>query len=398
MKIKTQKIEEVLSRGVDEIINKQHLEKTLKSGKKLRIKFGIDPTGSELHLGHSVPFRKLRQFQDLGHKIIFLIGDYTATIGDPSGRSEARKPLTEKQIKNNMKNYISQAGKILNIKKVEIRYNSEWYKKKGALFLLDLTSRFTIARVMERDDFKKRIKEDVDISVLEILYPLMQGYDSVELKVDVEIGGRDQKFNFLMGRKVQKRYGQPKQDIIMVPLLEGTDGVRKMSKSYNNYIGLAEDSLKMYGKIMSIPDGVMWKYFRLLTNISVKEIEDMKNKVFPLGILSPKDIKARLAREIVTMYHSKKEAEKAEKEFNKVFKEKKLPTEIPEIKINRKKINILDLLVKTKLVSSKAEAKRLIEQKGVKINNKVQKNWKAIIEIKKGLIIQKGKRKFVKIT
>jgi len=398
MKIKTQKIEELLTRGVDEVINRQHLEKRLKSGEKLRVKFGIDPTGSELHLGHSVPFRKLRQFQNLGHKVIFLIGDYTATIGDPSGRSEARKPLAEKQIKNNMKSYINQAGKILNIKKVEIRYNSEWYKKKGALFLLDLTSRFTIARVMERDDFKKRMKEDVDISVLEILYPLMQGYDSVELKADVEIGGRDQKFNFLMGRKVQKRYEQSKQDIIMVPLLEGTDGVRKMSKSYNNYIGLTEDSLKMYGKIMSIPDGVMWKYFRLLTNISVKEIKDMQNKVFPLGILSPKDVKARLAREIVTMYHSKKEAEKAEKEFNRVFKEKRLPTKIPEIKINRKKIDILDLLVKTELVSSKSDAKRLILQGGVKINKKVQEDWKAVVEIKKGLIVQVGKRRFAKIN
>lgn len=397
-KNKSQKIKELLTRGVDEIIDKQHLEKRLKSGGKLRVKFGIDPTGSELHLGHSVPFRKLKQFQELGHKIIFLIGDFTAMIGDPSGRAEARKALTENQIKHNMKNYISQAGKILNIKKVEIRYNSEWYKKKGASFLFDLTSRFTIARVIERDDFKKRIKEDVDISVLEILYPLMQGYDSVELKADVEIGGRDQKFNLLMGRKVQKRYGQSKQDIIMVPLLEGTDGVRKMSKSYNNYIGLTEDPLKMYGKIMSIPDGVMWKYFRLLTNISAEEIKDIQNKAFPLGILSPKDAKARLAREVVTMYYSRKAAQEAEKEFKRIFKEKKLPTKIPEIKIKKKKLNILDLLVKTKLASSKAEAKRLILQKGVKINSKVQKDWKAIIEIKKGLIVQKGKRHFAKIN
>jgi len=399
MKIKDDnKIEELLTRGVDEIINEEHLKKRLKSGKKLRVKFGIDPTGSALHLGHSVPFRKLKQFQDLGHKVIFLIGDYTAMIGDPSGRSEARKVITEKQVKNNMKDYINQAGKILNIKKVEIRHNSEWYKKKGALFLFELTSRFTMARVMERDDFKKRIKEDVDISVLEILYPLMQGYDSVELKADVEIGGRDQKFNLLMGRKVQKKYGCSEQDIITVPLLEGMDGVRKMSKSYNNYIGLAEDSLKMYGKIMSIPDGVMWKYFRLLTNISVKEIEDMQNKVFPLGILSPKDAKVKLAKEIVAMYHGKKEAERAEQEFNKIFKEKKLPTDIPEIKIKESKLNILDLLVKTKLASSKSEARRLVDQKAVKINTEVKNDWKAIIEIKKGLIIQVGRRRFVKLN
>lgn len=398
------KIEELLSRGVDEIIDEEHLKKSLRSGKKLRVKFGIDPTGSDLHLGHSVPLRKLKQFQDLGHKVIFLIGDYTAMIGDPSGRSETRKIITEKQVKNNMKDYINQASKVLNIKKIEIRHNSEWYKKKGALFLFELTSRFTVARVMERDDFKKRIKEDVDISILEILYPLMQGYDSVELKADVEIGGRDQKFNLLMGRKVQKKYGHPEQDIITVPLLEGIDGVRKMSKSYNNYIGLTEDPLKMYGKTMSIPDGVMWKYFRLLTNISVKEIEDMQNKVFPLGILSPKDAKVKLAKEIVTIYHSEKEAERAEKEFNKIFKKKELPTEIPKVKIKGlprfqrgAKLAILDLLAGAKLASSKSEAKRLILQGGVKIDGEIQKDWQKVVEIKKGQVVQVGKRKFVKL-
>lgn len=399
MKIKDDnKIEELLVRGVDEIINEEHLKKRLRSGEKLRVKFGIDPTGSDLHLGHSVPLRKLKQFQDLGHKVIFLIGDYTATIGDPSGRSETRKVITEKQVKNNMKDYIDQASKILNIRKIEVRYNSEWYEKKGALFLFELTSRFTMARVMERDDFKKRIKEDVDISVLEILYPLIQGYDSVELKADVEIGGRDQKFNLLMGRKVQKRYGQPEQDIITVPLLEGTDGVRKMSKSYDNYIGLAENPLKMYGKIMSIPDGVMWKYFRLLTNIPFGEIEDMQNKVFPLAMLSPKDAKMRLAKEIVVMYHGKEKAEEAEKEFNKIFKEKKLPSDIPKIKIKESKLNILDLLVQAKLTSSKSEARRLVEQNAVEIDSKIQNNWRTIITIKSGLIIQVGKRRFAKIA
>jgi len=396
MDIKTQKIEELLTRGVDEVINKNHLEKRLKSREKLRVKFGIDPTGSELHLGHFVPFRKLRQFQDLGHKVIFLIGDFTARIGDPSGRIERRKPLSEKQIKENMKDYVKQAAKILDIKKVEIRYNSEWYGKKGALFLFDLTSRFTIARVMERDDFKRRIKEDVDISVLEIIYPLMQGYDSVELRADVEIGGRDQKFNLLMGRKVQKKYGCAQQDIITVPLLEGTDGVRKMSKSYKNYIGLTEPPEKMYGKIMSIPDELIWKYFNLLTDISLKEIENMRQKIYTVSLL-PKDIKVRLAKEIVSMYYSKKEASAAEKEFEKVFKKKGLPTKIPEVKIKEQKLSILDLLFKTKLASSKSEAKRLILQKGVKIDGKIQDDWQAIIEIKKGLIIQVGKRKFTKL-
>jgi len=395
-KNKSQKIEQLLNRGVDEVINKKHLEKRLKSGEKLRVKFGIDPTAPELHLGHSIPLRKLKQFQDLGHKVIFLIGDFTAKIGDPSGRMERRKPLSEKQIKNNMKDYVKQTSKVLDIKKVEIRYNSEWYKKKKADFLMDLTSRFTYARVIERDDFKRRIKEDIDVSMLELIYPLLQGYDSVELEADVEIGGRDQKFNLLMGRKVQKKYGQPQQDIVTVPLLEGTDGIRKMSKSYRNYIGLIEPPEKMYGKIMSIPDSIIWKYFNLLTDISLKKIEDMREKV-NMRLLSSKDLKARLAKEVVSFYHSKKAAQEAGKEFKRIFKEKKLPTKIPEIRIKGKKINILDLLIKTKLVSSKSEAKRLILQKGVKIDGKVQKDWKVIIEIKKGTIIQVGKRKFARI-
>jgi len=397
LKTKAQKIEEVLTKGIDEIIDEKHLEGSLKSGKKLRVKFGIDPTGSDLHLGHSVPLRKLKQFQDLGHKVILLVGDHTATIGDPSGRSATRPPLSSKQIKANMKDYISQAGKILDMKKVEVRYNNEWYKKKGVMFLCELTSKFTIARIMERDDFKKRIKDDIDISMLEILYPLLQGYDSVELKADVEIGGRDQKFNLLMGRKVQKRYDQKKQDIVMVPLLEGTDGVQKMSKSYNNYIGLTEKPSEMYGKIMSIPDAIVWKYFKLLTDLSLKEVESIKIKLFPHGKLTRKDIKIMLAKEILKMYHGEKEAKKAEKEFNKVFKNKGLPTDIPGIKIKEKELGVLDLLMKTKQVSSKADARRLVEQGAVKIDNVIEKNWQAKIKTKSGLIIQIGKRRFVKI-
>lgn len=396
IKDKNQKIKELLTKGVDEVINKNHLEKRLKAGEKLRVKFGIDPTSPDLHLGHSIPLRKLRQFQDLGHKVIFLIGDFTAIIGDPSGRMEGRKPLSEEQIKDNMKDYIDQSSKVLNIRKVEIRYNGEWYKKKGAMFLMDLTSRFTFARVIERDDFKRRIKEDIDISMLELIYPLLQGYDSVELKADVEIGGRDQKFNLLMGRKVQKKYGYPQQDIITVPLLEGTDGIRKMSKSYDNYIGLTEPPQKMYGKIMSIPDELIWKYFNLLTDISLKEIEKIKQKRY-INLVSPKDVKAKLAREIVKLYHGEKAAQGAEKEFERIFKEKKLPTRISEVKIKEPKLSILDLLTKTKLTESKSEAKRLILQKGVKINGKIQEDWQTMIEIKKGLIVQVGKRKFVKL-
>ncbi|MEK7519205.1 MAG: tyrosine--tRNA ligase, partial [Patescibacteria group bacterium] len=274
-----EKIEEVLTKGVEEVILKDRLEKRLKSKEKLRVKFGIDPTAPDLHLGHSVVLRKLKQFQDIGHKIIFLIGDFTATIGDPSDRSSTRSVLTKSQVKINMKDYIKQAGKILDIKKIEIRHNNEWYSKKGSDFFMDLTSRFTYARLIERDDFRKRIEKNTDISIQELIYPLLQGYDSVALRADLEIGGTDQKFNLLMGRKVQKKYNVPQQDIMTIPLLLGTDGVNKMSKSLGNYISLQEISSKMYGKIMSIPDTVIWHYLQLLTDFPIKEIERMKKEV-----------------------------------------------------------------------------------------------------------------------
>ncbi len=397
MKVNTQKVKELLNRGVEEIISKSHLSKRLKSGEKLRVKFGIDPTAPDLHLGHFVLLRKLRQFQDLGHKVVFLIGDFTAKIGDPSGRMETRKPLTDKEIKEDMKDYVEQASKVLDMKKVEIRHNSEWYKKKRAMFLMDLASRFTFARVAERDDFKKRLKEGLDVGMLELIYPLLQGYDSVELKADVEVGGRDQKFNLLMGRKVQKRYGQLKQDVITTPLLEGTDGVRKMSKSYGNYISLTASPSEMFGQIMSISDNLIWKYFNLLTDIPEKQIENLKEKVLYKKKISPKEAKAQLSREVVAGFYGKKEAEKAEKEFNKVFKDKEIPEDVPEFKIKEKKIPILDLLVKTDLASSKSEAKRVIEQGGVKINGEVQKDWKKEIEIERGMIIKVGKRRFAKV-
>lgn len=394
--MKRNTLEEILTTGVDEIINKKHMEERLKRGEKLRIKYGIDPTSPDLHLGHSVVFRKLRQFQELGHKVIFLIGDFTATIGDPSGRTEARKLLTKQQIKKNMKDYVSQAAKVLDMKKVEIRYNSEWYEKRGIQFLLQLTSLFTYARVIERDDFKRRIKEDIDVSVLELLYPLLQGYDSVELKADAEIGGRDQKFNLLMGRKVQKKYGQKQQDIIMIPLLEGTDGVRKMSKSYGNYIAINDSPKEMYGKLMSIPDELIWKYLVLLTAISKKEIEELKEQK-QRSLVSPIDIKIRLAKEVVSFYHGKEKAQKAEKEFKRVFVNKEVPSDISEKFIGEIDIPITKLLVITDTASSLSEARRLVEQKGIKIDNKVKEDWKEVISTKKGMIIQRGKKTFRKI-
>ncbi len=389
------KIEDVLTRGVDEVIDKDSLKIKLLSGKQLRVKFGIDPTAPDLHLGHSVPLRKLRQFQELGHKVVFLIGDFTASIGDPSGRSTTRKSLTAGDIKRNMRDYIKQAGKILDLKKVEIRYNSEWYKKNSVPLFLELTSQFTYARLIERDDFQKRIKEDIDISMLEMLYPLLQGYDSFKLKADIEIGGRDQKFNLLMGRKVQRKFGQNEQDIITLPLVEGTDGVKKMSKSYGNYIGLSEAPADMFGKVMSIPDKLIMKYFLCLTDVSSQEINDMRN-----GQNNPRDNKARLAREIVSLYYGAKVAQTAEREFEKIFRNKELPTDVPTFKATKDKYQILDLLADSKMSSSKGEAQRLVTGGGVEIQigedkRKVQ-DWREEVEVKDQMIIRVG-RKFIRI-
>ena len=393
---KEEKIKEILTRGVEEIIERPSLEKKLRSGKKLRVKLGIDPTGSELHLGHASVLRKLKQFQDLDHEIIFLIGDFTAKIGDPSGRKEERKPLTSKDIKQNMKDYVRQAGKILNIKKTQIRYNSEWYEKKDTSFLFELSSRFTVARVLERDDFQERMKEKKEISVLEILYPLFQGYDSVALEADIELGASDQKFNLLMARRVQKRYGQEEQDILTVPLLEGLDGQRKMSKSYNNYIAIEERSNEMYAKIMSLPDNLMWKYFELLTELSMDKIKDWQGQVEE-NKTNPKDIKAKLAFEITKSLHSQEKAKNAEGEFNKVFRDKELPSQIPEIVIKEQKLKIVDLLVKARLSPSKSDARRLVEQGGVKINKNFIKDPFKEVDIKSGLVLRIGKRKIIKI-
>ncbi|MDP3014947.1 MAG: tyrosine--tRNA ligase [bacterium] len=398
MKINTdsQKIEKILTHGVKEIIVKNHLEKQLKSGRNLRVKFGIDPTAPDIHLGHSVPLRKLKQFQELGHQIILIIGDFTAQIGDPSERKETRKPLTAEEIKKNMKGYLKQADKIINLDKTEVIYNSEWFAKDNAKIIFKLARAGSIQQILHRTDFQKRLQKNQDITLLETLYPLLQGYDSVMVKADVEIGGTDQLFNLLMGRKVQRFYEMPEQDILTTSLLEGLDGIKKMSKSAGNYIAVNETPNKMFEKIMRLPDNLIAKYFLLCTDKSKKEIQKIKTDM-ERSKLNPRDVKARLAHEIVALYHGKIAAQKAEKEFNQIFKEKKLPSEIPLIKIAAKNINILDLLTKTKLASSKAEAKRLIEQKGVKINNEIQEDWRKNIPIKNGMIIQSGKRRFAKI-
>jgi len=389
------KIEETLSRGVEEVIEKEHLEKRLLSGERLKIKFGIDPTGSTLHLGHALPLRKLQQFLDLGHKVILLIGDFTATIGDPSGRLKERPPLSREEVKKNMKEYLKQASKVLNIKKVEVRYNSQWFDKKNAKFFMELASRFTYARLMDRAEFKERIKSGGDVTLLELTYPLLQGYDSFHLEADVEIGGTDQKFNLLTGRKVQRRYGAPEQDIITLSLLVGTDGEKKMSKTYDNYIALTDSAKDMFVKIMSIPDFLVWNYFLLLTSLSLGEIEERKKRTET----SIFETKKELALIITGQLHGLDEAQKARNEFDRVFSQHELPQEIEEIKVATGKKNVVDLIFEAKIESSRGEIKRLIEQGAVKINDKTINNWNEEINIgDQEVLLKIGPRRFYKLN
>jgi len=390
-----QKIEGALTRGVDEVIEAEHLWKALNSGEKLRIKFGIDPTRDILHLGHSVCLLKLKEFQEMGHQIIFLIGDFTARIGDPTGRTSKREPLAEKQIRENMKSYKKQAGLILNLRKVEVRYNSEWWRRMNLKEMMQLTTKVTYSQVSAREDFKKRLAEDIDFTVEEFLYPVLQGYDSVALKADVEIGGTDQKFNMLMGRRIQKRYDQKPQDVITVPILEGLDGKEKMSKSLGNYIAIVEKPPEIYGKIMSLPDALIGRYFELCTRISLEEIEEIKK------VSNPRDQKARLAREIVKIYHGEKQAQKAEQEFNKIFRDKQLPDEMPIFETDKENYFPADLLNDSKLAESKNQAKYLINASGTAmiVDGKEKKitDWEKPISLTDGAVIKVGKRRFIKI-
>jgi tyrosyl-tRNA synthetase len=390
-------IKDIITRGVEEIIVKADFEKALNSKKKLRIKFGIDPTAPDIHLGHTVSLRKLRQFQQAGHQVILIIGDYTAAIGDPTGRSELRKQLSRDEVNKNLKNYLSEIGKILDLKKTEVHHNSEWFDKMTTLELYELTSKVTVAQVLDRDDFKNRLANDQDVSMLETFYPLFQGYDSVAIKSDVEIGGTDQKFNLLMGRKLQKRYHQSSQNIMTVPIIEGLDGVRKMSKSYDNYIGVSESPESMFGKVMSIPDGLVIKYFRLLTDYPTKEIEKMKKTLELPGSVNPRDYKVLLAKEIVREYHGDKAAQKAQDDFEKKFVKKEIPDDIPTIKLKKATMFLTDILVDTKMADSKSEARRLIEQGGVRVDGATLGEREAVIEPRTGMVIQVGKRKFIKV-
>lgn len=398
MKIATdeKKIKSLLERAVSKVVVKDHLESRLKSGKKLRVKFGIDPTAPDIHLGHTVPLLKLRQLQDLGHQAVLIIGDFTAKIGDPSGRAEARKPLEEVEIKRNLKNYLSQTAKIINIKKTEVHFNSEWFDKMKAADFYRLAAHMSVQQVLKRADFKKRIKTGQDIVSTEMLYPLFQGYDSVMVRADVEIGGEDQLLNLLAGRRIQRAYAHPEQDILITWLIEGTDGVKKMSKSSGNYIGITEKPNAMFGKIMSMPDSLIIKYFRALTLIENSAINKFEMEIKSKKT-NPRDIKNKLAFEIVRMYHGEKNAKEAEEEFNKVFRKHELPEKMPVATLKKGAYDVIDLLLKLNLVKSKSEVRRLINENAVKISGKIIKNPKMKINATSGLVIQIGKKRFVKL-
>ncbi len=386
----------ILNRGVDHLIERKHLEKALSSGKKLRVKLGIDPTSPDLHLGHAVVLRKLGDFQALGHKIVFIIGDFTAKVGDPSGGSKERPVLTDKEIKINMRGYLAQAGKIINIKKTEVRYNSEWLSRRVEN-ILELAKAATINQVSERADFRARIKNGQKVSMLEGLYSLLQGFDSVNIKSDVEIGGNDQLLNLLMGRQVQRYYGMKEQDVLTVPLIEGTDGTEKMSKSKGNYIALNETAKDMFGKLMSVPDRLIYKYFELCTNVGKGELKRIKTALAKKNT-NPMEYKLLLAREIVTLYHGKNKAIKAKEEFINVFRKKNLPKSIPSKILPRKNYSLVDFLVVTGIASSKGEARRLVEQGGVRIEGGKANDPNLDVQLSpKALLLQVGKQKFLKV-
>ena len=391
---------EIIKRGSDEIIPEDAFKKLLTSKKKLTVKAGFDPTSADLHLGHTVLINKLKAFQDLGHTVIFLIGDFTGLIGDPSGVNETRPNIDEKKLAENSKTYADQVFKILDKKKTKIKFNSSWFKKMKPDEFIRLSSIMTVARMLERDDFKKRYENNKPISLHEFLYPLVQGFDSYALKADIELGGTDQKFNLLVGREVQKHYGQDEQVIITVPLLEGLDGVKKMSKSLNNYIALNDEPNEMFGKIMSISDNLMWRYFDLLSFRSNDEIASFRDKV--KNGENPMTFKKKLATEIVERFYDKKSSENAEIAFTNVFSNKLEPSEVPIFEINEtSSISIVELLTHEDLgnefIQSKSECRRLIKQSGIKMNNKKVENPDLLINLGEENYFQIGKRKHLKI-
>lgn len=389
----------IVKRGCDELLVESEFARKLArsraTGVPLRIKLGLDPTAPDIHLGHTVVLNKLRQLQDLGHTVIFLIGDFTSMIGDPSGRNATRPPLTAEQIQENAKTYYAQASLVLDPERTEIRYNSEWCDPLGARGMIQLASRYTVARMMEREDFTRRFKGGIPISVHEFLYPLMQGYDSVALKADLELGGTDQKFNLLVGRELQKEYGQEPQCILTMPLLEGTDGVEKMSKSKGNYIGISETPDSMFGKLMSISDTLMWKYFELLSFRSLDDLQALKRSV-EQG-MNPRDAKFALGQEIVARFHSQQAADDALANFQARFRDGVIPDDMPEVTLSGAPVGVLKLLRDAGLVASGSEAQRNVQQGGVKIDG--QRIEDKALQVQAGTyVVQVGKRKFARVT
>ncbi len=392
---------QIIRRGVSEIIDEKELavmlEQSIKSGRPLRVKAGFDPTAPDLHLGHTVLLHKMRQFHELGHEAIFLVGDFTGMIGDPTGKSETRKSLTPEEVKENAKTYLQQVYLILDKDKTTVAYNSEWMNRMTSVDMIQLAGRYTVARMLERDDFKKRLSNNLPVSIHELLYPLIQGYDSVALKADIELGGTDQKFNLLVGRDMQRAYGQVPQNIVTMPLLEGTDGVQKMSKSLGNSIGVFDPANEMFGKIMSISDDLMWRYFELLSDIPVTELAILRQQA-QSGELNPKDAKIRLAKEMVARYHSADVAEMAANEFQNVFKNKNLPENIPEIKSWGPEPRwICKVLAENKRTESTSAARRLVQQGAVSVDGEKISDLNLELEGNREYLVKAGKKRFLKI-
>jgi len=393
---------EYLKKGSTEIIQekelKEKIEISLKNNQPLRVKAGFDPTAPDIHIGHTVLLRKMKHFQDLGHEVIFLIGDFTGLIGDPSGRSKTRPPMTREQIKKNAQTYKKQVFKILDPDKTIIEFNSKWLGKLSSFDIIHLMAKYTVARILERDDFSERIKRNKPIGTHEILYPIMQAYDSVALKADVELGGTDQKFNLLVGRDIQKEYGQKPQIVLTMPLLEGIDGIEKMSKSLDNYIGITEPPEEIYGKVMSISDSLMYRYYELLTDIPLSQIKNFQKKAEQEEI-NPRDLKSELAKSIVKDFWGREESEKAAQEFDRVFKQNKAPSDMEKIDLETEKISLIDFLTDKNIFPSRGKTKRAIRQGGVYINGDRIKNIDFVIDLsdKDEIILRIGKKRFYKI-
>ena len=392
---------EIYAGGVQEIIPetelKQKIAKSIETDTPLKIKLGLDPTAPDVHIGHTVVLNKMRQFQDNGHIVQLIIGDFTGKIGDPTGKSVVRKQLTDEEVKHNAKTYFEQFGKVLEKEKVELFYNSKWLKQLNLEDVIHLAGSITVARLLERNDFSNRLSEGKPISLHEFFYPLMQGYDSVVLESDIELGGTDQHFNVLMGRHLQEQYGKEKQVVIMLPLLEGLDGKDKMSKSKHNYIGIDEDPKEMFGKTMSIPDELMVKYFELVTDLPLEKKQEIKDNLAN-GTLHPRDAKMLLGRTLVRMYHGEDAAAKAEDQFKAIFQKGGVPDDIPVVLWEKEgAVSVVDLLVELKMLNSKSEARRMIANGGVKINGSKVEDASLAVSLRDGMIVGVGKRKFTKI-